>query len=79
MAVTATDVEQSMICIPWLMSWLQSMKMLRRFALTDLCSFETESTYGIAFRRMLRGMMYNVQIGPKSDDIQPIAETLSFL
>ena len=39
-------------------------------------SFETESTYGIAFLEDAEGMMYNVQIGPKSDDIQPIAETL---
>ena len=33
------NMEQSMICIPWLMSWLQSMKMLRRFALTDSMRF----------------------------------------
>ena len=39
-------------------------------------SFETESTYGIAFLEDAEGMMYNVQIGPKSDDVQPIAETL---
>lgn len=38
-------------------------------------SFETDSTYGIAFLDD-GGIMYNVQIGPKSEDIQPIAETL---
>lgn len=38
-------------------------------------SFETDTTYGIAFLDD-QGIMYNVQIGPKSDDIQPIAETL---
>ena len=38
-------------------------------------SFETESTYGIAFLDD-QGVMYNVQIGPKSDDVQPVAQTL---
>lgn len=38
-------------------------------------SFETESTYGIAFLDD-KGTMYNVQIGPKSDDVQPVAQTL---
>lgn len=38
-------------------------------------SFETDTTYGIAFLDD-QGIMYNVQIGPKSEDIQPIAETL---
>ena len=38
-------------------------------------SFETESTYGIAFLDDT-GIMYNVQIGPKSEELQPTAETL---
>ena len=38
-------------------------------------SFETDSTYGIAFLDD-QGIMYNVQIGPKAEEIQPTAETL---
>ena len=38
-------------------------------------SFETENTYGIAFLDD-QGIMYNVQIGPKSEELQPTAETL---
>lgn len=38
-------------------------------------SFETDATYGIAFLDDT-GIMYNVHIGPKSDEIQPTAETL---
>lgn len=38
-------------------------------------SFETESTYGIGFLDDT-GIMYNVQIGPKSEELQPTAETL---
>ena len=65
MVVTATDVgteyeDVEKVCINGLYA----------------VSFETESTYGIAFLEDAEGMMYNVQIGPKSDDIQPIAETL---
>ena len=39
-------------------------------------TFETDTTYGLAFLEDAEGVMYNVQIGPKSDDIQPTAETL---
>ena len=65
MVVTATDVgteyeDVEKVCINGLYA----------------VSFETESTYGIAFLEDAEGMMYNVQIGPKSDDVQPIAETL---
>ena len=65
MVVTATDVgteyeDVEKVCINGLYA----------------VSFETESTYGIAFLEDAEGMMHNVQIGPKSDDIQPIAETL---
>ena len=65
MVVTATDVgteyeDVEKVCINGLYA----------------VSFETESSYGIAFLEDAEGMMYNVQIGPKSDDIQPIAETL---
>ena len=38
-------------------------------------SFETESTYGIAFLDD-EGIMYNVQIGPKAEELQPTAQTL---
>lgn len=39
-------------------------------------SFETEDTYGIAFLEDAEGMMYQVQIGPKADDVETIAQTL---
>lgn len=39
-------------------------------------SFETESTYGIAFLDDAEGIMYNVQVGPKAEELQPTAETL---
>lgn len=39
-------------------------------------SFETESTYGIAFLDDAEGIMYNVQIGPKAEELQPTAQTL---
>lgn len=39
-------------------------------------SFETEDTYGIAFLDDAEGIMYNVQIGPKSEELQPTAQTL---
>ena len=38
-------------------------------------SFETDSTYSLAFLDD-QGYMYNVQIGPKADDVEPIAQTL---
>ena len=38
-------------------------------------SFETDSTYSLAFLDD-GGYMYNVQIGPKADDVEPIAQTL---
>ena len=38
-------------------------------------SFETDSTYSLAFLDD-QGYMYNVQIGPKGDDVEPIAQNL---
>ena len=38
-------------------------------------SFETDSTYSLAFLDD-EGYMYNVQIGPKGDDVEPIAQNL---
>lgn len=38
-------------------------------------SFETDVTYGFAFLDG-QGYMYNVQVGPKGDDVLPIAQNL---
>ena len=78
MVVTATDVGTEYDLYSMADELATEYEDVEKVCINGLyaVSFETESTYGIAFLEDAEGMMYNVQIGPKSDDIQPIAETL---
>ena len=78
MVVTATDVGTEYDLYSMADELATEYEDVEKVCINGLyaVSFETESTYGIAFLEDAEGMMYNVQIGPKSDDVQPIAETL---
>ena len=78
MVVTATDVGTDYDLYSMADELATEYKDVEKVCINGLygVTFETDTTYGLAFLEDAEGVMYNVQIGPKSDDVQPIAETL---
>ena len=78
MVVTSTDVGTDYDLYSMADELATEYKDVEKVCINGLygVTFETDTTYGLAFLEDAEGVMYNVQIGPKSDDIQPTAETL---